>query len=607
MIRGLVVSVVAGAAIAGAVLAAPAGSPAPASSDGTLLYDRYCLACHGAAGDGAGPGAAWLFPPPRDFTKGRFKWRTTASGKPPTDGDLTRAIREGAPGTSMPAFAGILDDAQIAQLVRAVKGFAPARFTIAPSVFVPPARPDAATLASPAFRERGKERFLSLGCTACHGPGGKGDGPAAPHLRDESGRPAVPRDLTTEPLHRGGGLDGIYLTLATGLDGTPMPAFPPAGKEGSDDLWAVAAFVESIRLQGTSPPRRLPALDPRREHPPVPPGIFPPVQGTPPASLPPAAASLSAQQCGRCHAKQFGEWKGSLHARADSAGLAAQLSRRTKGEAECRSCHSPLAEQLAAAGDLRSEGITCASCHVRGWTREGPPRRPDSGLLALPSYPLVEDRRFERSDFCLPCHQLSPTVVVKGRPLLDTYREWLEGPYMARGVQCQHCHMPSREHTWKGVHDKETVRQGLTVEAVRARDGAATVVTVRATNSGAGHYLPTTPTPAAWIKVELLGKDGKTVAVKQKRIGRHIEPGKDGWLEHEDTRIPPGETLVFAPRFTEAGERARVTVTFAPDDYYAGLYRKRLAGKLDAGQRLLYEKALRGAESSGFVVWEREL
>ena len=40
---------------------------APLNSRGRLVYQVYCVACHGAEGHGDGPAAAGLKPPPRDF------------------------------------------------------------------------------------------------------------------------------------------------------------------------------------------------------------------------------------------------------------------------------------------------------------------------------------------------------------------------------------------------------------------------------------------------------------------------------------------------------------------------------------------------------------
>src|SRR5262245_56760929 len=76
--------------------------PAPSALAGWALYDRYCLACHGAAGDGKGPAAPYTAGRPRDLAKGELAWRTTRLGDPATDDDLRTTLRFGAPGTSMP-------------------------------------------------------------------------------------------------------------------------------------------------------------------------------------------------------------------------------------------------------------------------------------------------------------------------------------------------------------------------------------------------------------------------------------------------------------------------------------------------------------------------
>src|SRR5262249_20238696 len=149
-----------------------------------------------------------------------------------------------------------------------------------------------------------------------------------------------------------------------------------------------------------------------------------------------------------------------------------------------------------------------AGCHVRSWIRRGPP---DAGPVspALPGYPRITTALYERSDFCLPCHQLPPRDAVAGRPLLDTYREWLDGPYLPRGVQCQHCHMPGREHAMLGIHDPRTLRQGIELTAGAHRRGGAVTAVATIKNIGAGHYLPTTATPALWLSITLVDARGR--------------------------------------------------------------------------------------------------
>ena len=50
----------------------------------TGLYRQHCAHCHGITGDGAGPTAAFLNPYPRDYRAGKFKFRSTPIGVPPT-------------------------------------------------------------------------------------------------------------------------------------------------------------------------------------------------------------------------------------------------------------------------------------------------------------------------------------------------------------------------------------------------------------------------------------------------------------------------------------------------------------------------------------------
>src|SRR5262245_16229304 len=58
-------------------------------NDGRDAFMLYCYACHGEKGDGKGPSSYGLRPPPRDFTRGVFKFaRLRASDELPNDKDL---------------------------------------------------------------------------------------------------------------------------------------------------------------------------------------------------------------------------------------------------------------------------------------------------------------------------------------------------------------------------------------------------------------------------------------------------------------------------------------------------------------------------------------
>jgi mono/diheme cytochrome c family protein len=206
---------------------------------GKPLFVQYCTPCHGERGDGNGTAAPFLDPKPRNLVAGPFKLRTTPSGQPPTTADILRTIERGIPGTAMPPFA-FLPEADRRRLAAYV-------LRLADLLDEPEPTPVAVPTASPTTPEsvaHGKELYADAGCASCHGEAGKGDGPSAADLKDTQGRPIAPRDLTSG-VYRGGGdrLD-LYHRIATGMDGTPMPAYGDV--LAGNDLYAVVDYVRSL-------------------------------------------------------------------------------------------------------------------------------------------------------------------------------------------------------------------------------------------------------------------------------------------------------------------------------------------------------------------------
>jgi len=115
-VRWLVLSVF-GMTLALAPVAAQAAGDA---AKGKTLYETNCLSCHGATGKGDGPVGAALQPPPRDFSKGEFKFDADKDGKAGTDADLMLVISQGAAafgGSAMMAPWGHLSEQDRADLV----------------------------------------------------------------------------------------------------------------------------------------------------------------------------------------------------------------------------------------------------------------------------------------------------------------------------------------------------------------------------------------------------------------------------------------------------------------------------------------------------------
>jgi mono/diheme cytochrome c family protein len=223
---------------------------------GKAVYDQHCAACHGANGDGNGPATVWLFPKPRNFTAGLFKIQSTPAASLPSDEDLFQTITRGMPGSSMPSFT-YLSEQQRRDVVQYVKWltadvgadgkrvnrFEEARIKgeLKPSIPVPP-EPGMTVEAL----VKGREIYTRLQCFTCHGETGTGDGASAPTLKDNWGLPLPPRDFTIGSFRGGSEGRDLYLRIANGMAGTPMPPF---GDEmlKPDDRWALVQYIQSLR------------------------------------------------------------------------------------------------------------------------------------------------------------------------------------------------------------------------------------------------------------------------------------------------------------------------------------------------------------------------
>ena len=95
---------------------------------GKKTFEKECVACHGAAGNGEGDASYLLYPRPRDFTSGQFRIISTWDGVP-TDDDLFRTISRGMPGSAMPSWAHLPEETRWG-LVHYVKSFAKRPLTI---------------------------------------------------------------------------------------------------------------------------------------------------------------------------------------------------------------------------------------------------------------------------------------------------------------------------------------------------------------------------------------------------------------------------------------------------------------------------------------------
>jgi cytochrome c oxidase cbb3-type subunit I/II len=207
---------------------------------GREVYESRCIGCHGAKGDGNGHAATFLFPRPRDFTLGVFKFRTTPSGSLPTDGDLFRTVTRGVRWTAMPTWHELPDKERLA-VITFIKTFSTRWKEERPEpalVIGDPPKP------TPQLVARGKDLYVKAKCFQCHGDTGKGDGVSAPDLSDDLKFPIRPADFTRGQFKGGSTVSDVFRTMSLGLDGTPMPSYADSMNE--EERWAISYYVLSL-------------------------------------------------------------------------------------------------------------------------------------------------------------------------------------------------------------------------------------------------------------------------------------------------------------------------------------------------------------------------
>ena len=245
---------------------------------GKKLYTERCAHCHGAEGDGEGYATEFVFPKPRDFTEGVYKFRTrheTEDGnRLASDDDIYRSICEGLHGTSMPGWCGFFTEAQVWQLVHYIKTFAEIYTEDKPGQ---PIDYSGEITYSAESAAKGKEYFEGdFECHTCHGTAGRGNGQQAlDGLEDDWGNRIWPANLTRPWTFRGGhSRKDIFRNVVMGINGTPMPAFADpdpmafarsiedaeerkteeaAARELREKLWHVVNYVESLRTHADEP------------------------------------------------------------------------------------------------------------------------------------------------------------------------------------------------------------------------------------------------------------------------------------------------------------------------------------------------------------------
>ncbi len=340
-------------------------------------------------------------------------------------------------------------------------------------------------------------------------------------------------------------------------------------------------------------------------------------QGKAPESFSDIEASLLPDDCGACHDAQYEAWQTSRHAHAMGPGVTGQFHSPwldSYGRNSCRNCHSPLYEQrpdrLSDGSPnplyekkLGTTGVSCPVCHVRKHVRYGPtPRKPKQS--DAPHNGFVVRKDFNKAEFCKPCHQFNPgDRRVNGKLMEDTYGQWKKSPAGKAGKPCASCHMPDREHSFKGIHSKEMVQKALTVKVKKSSDE----VTVFVTNTGAGHKVPTYVTPKITIRGRVVTADGRIKPETTLEYYIQWNVPIDLSEEYFDTRLDPGQT--FNARFElpkkYAGNFLQIEIRVYPDDFYERFFASLLANSIEGVDPKQIREAHEETLKSDFSIFKR--
>ncbi len=315
----------------------------------------------------------------------------------------------------------------------------------------------------------------------------------------------------------------------------------------------------------------------------------------PTGSIPASLGSLSAKTCAACHQSIYDEWSTTIHSQAWTDPYY-QVDWVFDGRQQiCNNCHIPLDRQqehrvlgfedqekwrpiLAPNPDfdpgLQHEGVTCAACHLR-----------DGEILGVygGGAPHPVRKIADSNEMCLRCH------VVGGErwdtfyriPPCGTVAE-IEGTQGTAGeasgtvLGCVQCHMPLterplvaggaaravRSHLWRGGHDPDTVKKGLSVafdevpEAPRDRRSFALTIT----NIGAAHYFPTgTPDRHLTVSIRLLDQNGAVLREAEHVLSRTIM-WRPFIVDLWDSRLPRGEPRVYRFEYAEGDYPGAVAI-----------------------------------------------
>ncbi|MDZ7753563.1 MAG: c-type cytochrome [Gammaproteobacteria bacterium] len=209
-----------------------AASPEPEimgdAASGMRLFLANCMICHGAGGKGDGPYASKLPDKPAVFASPTF-------AESHTDESIYSVISKGGAAHRlspyMRAWGFRLEQQQIADLTAYVSAIA---------------NGTSVDMGIPPSGKPGEKMYFDY-CSACHGPGGKGDGALAYTLRGSK-----PKDLTSQEVSQLP-TQVLFRAIKVGLDKNNIPldaSMPSWGRFLSDEqILAIVEYIRSLSAQ----------------------------------------------------------------------------------------------------------------------------------------------------------------------------------------------------------------------------------------------------------------------------------------------------------------------------------------------------------------------
>jgi len=285
------------------------------------------------------------------------------------------------------------------------------------------------------------------------------------------------------------------------------------------------------------------------------------------SSAPAMLRSLSAKECATCHQEFYEEWSTTIHSQAWTDPYF-QVDWKFDGSPQiCKNCHIPLDRQqehtvlgfndaekwdpiLQPNPDfdaaLQQEGVTCNVCHYRegkiigvmgGTAAPHPVETIDKPNRICVRCHVVSGERWDTFFKFPPCGTVAEIQTSRGKAFPEDSRDMTTETLAALG--CVDCHMPvveralvpggpirtTRKHLWRGGHDPDMVKKGLTISfnETASSDSGKRRFTLTIANTGAAHHIPTgTPDRHLTVRLRVLDGPGNVLDKEQAILKRTV-------------------------------------------------------------------------------------